>query len=364
MNGDLRKRLSDLRSRTVEETSQKILSGKDPELEKSLLRLETISKLLAVLPRRRKLMDFSALLLAVIVLGTVAFMWISKTKNNALQFEIRSDTLEMRLRESWALSETLPLDTSLVRVERMQRIRNPWLGLDLSNESGECWMHIKADTAEIVRLDMDAGEYIRLKALDGRALSLHGSGPGISGEIQLIGEVHLVAGQTPRRRDIDTVMQLEIPETIEFLTADTGQIGSIIDAALSRPVILAGLCVDSLVFGRLQPDPNGGAVFESSVLEGKIRLTEVSTEKQLYRREPLGLYGARGRIAELGIDNDLHSVFEGCVREVNVEIKGARRNLAPSKIEYFYYNSRTTFLLSIFSSLWGLVWGIRKVLFH
>jgi len=93
-------------------------------------------------------------------------------------------------------------------------------------------------------------------------------------------------------------------------------------------------------------------------------LTEVATEKQLYKREPLGLSGIKGRIAELMIDDCLHSVFEGCVEEVNVEIKGAQRNLAPSRIEYIYYNSRTTFLLSIFSSFWGLVWGIRKILFN
>jgi len=364
MNGDLRKRLIELRSKTVDETSQNILGGDVSGLDKSLLKLDIISRLMAMMPRRQKFMDISAFLLILIVLSLVAFLWITRSKNNALQFDIRSDTLETRMREPWSLLETIALDTSLIRIERMHNIGNPLLGIDLSSQSGECWMHIKADTAEIVRLDLDAGENLTIRSYNGRTFSLVGSGPKISGQIQLVGTVHLAAGRTPRQRDIDTVMLLEVPETIDFQAVDTGQLGAMIDAAVSAPLILPGLCVDSLVFGKMRPDADGGEVFESSILGGEIRLTEVSTHKQLYKRESMGLNGIRGRIAELKIDDDLQAVFEGCVREVNVEIKGARRNLAPSRIEYIYYNSRTTFLLSIFSSFWGLVWGVRKILFN
>jgi len=363
MNGNMRKRLAELRSQTASQTSEHILDGDTSGLDKSLLKIDTISRLLTILPQRKRLIDVSALLLVLCVLGLVAFLWITESKNNALQFDIKSDSLETRMREPWSLQEIISLDTGLIRIERMAYIGNPLLDFDLSSPSGECWLHIKADTAEIVRLEIDTGQNLSITYHDSRVLGLEGHGTPISGQVQLIGTVHLYGGSNPRQRDIDTVMLLEVPEIIDFQASDSAQFGPIINAAIAGPLVLSGLCIDSLVFGRLKPDRNGDPIFESSILGGEIRLTEVSTQKQLYKREPLGLNGIKGRIAELIIDSTLQAVFEGCVQEVNVEIKGARRNLAPSRIEYIYYNSRTTFLLSIFSSFWGLIWGIRKILF-
>jgi len=360
MEQNYRKKLAERRLQIAEDAASQVISGKEDDLNPIRTKLDAISKIQAILPARKKLTDRTGVVLIALFVILVAFLWINKKSTNALQLDIQSKTLEMQIREDWHLDDPFYLNGGLLNIEGMQFIRNPVLGVDLQSMEAGAWVQIKADTFRLVRLYIAAGKNLAISIGDNRNATVVARGPKMQGRIEFFGNVELYAGIDDQIEAVYSDV-LDYPEAIDFMIENNDEGSSTIEFPTSEPWSLSGICVDSLVFGREEPGINDTAIFVSSIIGGKLQLPEVSSEKLLFRRDPLGLKGIKGRLAELTFGDYIKTVYVGCVDEVNVEFKATTRNLAPSILESFYFNSRSKFLLSLIVPIWGAVLGVRRL---
>ena len=360
MKNTSRKSLSERRRKIADDAAAQIINGKEDNLAPINTKLDVISKILTVLPARKKLTDRTGIVLIIAFVILVAFLWINKKTSNALQLDIQSKTIDTRLREDWYLEAPVVFQGNYLNMERMNSIRNLILGIDLESPEDDAWIQIRADSFELVEFFISAGENLSIGVINSGGASVTSLGPKITGRIQIYGNVEIYGGLGDQINIMHSD-SLADPEPIDFMVDNNGRDSSRIEFPASSSWSFGGMCIDNLAFGFNEPRINDTAFFTSSIIGGKLQLPEVSSEKMLYRRDPLELRGIKGRLAELSIGDTIRSVYVGCVNEVNVEFKATTRNLAPSVLEYFYYNARSKFLLSLIVPIWGAIIGIRRL---
>ena len=163
MNSDLRRSLEHKRDETAKKAIQGILAGDKTDIEDSVRKIEGYSRLLSIIsanPRKRRL---AALAVGTVSILIVWLLWGHKYWDNAISLDVSAETVKASLAGDWRMSESVVLDTALVRIERLNSIAEDQLGIDIHSENKRAWIRIASDRTVLKKLLLDESENIEFE---------------------------------------------------------------------------------------------------------------------------------------------------------------------------------------------------------
>ena len=132
----------------------------------------------------------------------------------------------------------------------------------------------------------------------------------------------------------------------------------------SEPLVLNDLRVQGLSFLRDIAEQPGTVGFVSTLIDGRLVLSDTTETVDLRAGEHLSLQGVTGRVTEMRVGDPLSITFEGSAREIRTGPEGFQHDLRPTYFGYLYHEKRLPFFFSTIGFLWGMLWAIRKMLFR
>ncbi len=359
MKDPIRRELEKTLAKQARETARTLLEAKDAEsVARELRRLDAYQRVLAALKPGAGRDVGKAILIAFVCVLAAGLLWYLRVPRIHVLADVHSDVVAFELTEPWQLERRL--GARQLRVEYLESIRAPALGLDIDSSSGDAWIDLSGGQIELHRAVFDAGGYLEI---DGGAeqMDWYFKNASLRGDLLLKGAVLLSAGKSPDRRAIDGLRQnIEVPETVHIRSGDTGMIPSVVRI---RPLDGWGfrdIRVNRLSFFRERASTPGSTGFESAIRKGSVTIHETSTETELKAGDRLVLEGIDGRLTRVEQGAALRTTFEGTVENLRTGPEGFERNLAPSYLEYLYVRKPLTFFWSAVVFLWGMLWSILK----
>ncbi|MEO1058949.1 MAG: hypothetical protein AAFY28_18735, partial [Actinomycetota bacterium] len=164
--------------------------------------------------------------------------------------------------------------------------------------------------------------------------------------------------------DQATPFEVVVPEILSFDAAVDGPARSArLQFTLQDSVGLERIPVTAMGFSRPTPaETTSQPAFESSVMSASIELPQVGEAITAYLGERLGFEGVDATIRELelGLDGTVRATVVGRADRLIISGETYDRNLSPSILRFLIESQPLTFFLAATTSLFGLIWGLRR----
>lgn len=360
----LRQRLRKKRQTELQNIVSHLLENPNANVADNLQRLETYTQVLAFLQPRVSREAIVSVVVAVISLGLAGFLWAVRVPETRITLKVHSASVALRLAQPWSWRGNLPLDTQLVSLDALTALASPELFAELTSTRGDVWLKLTGGKAALVAFHLEQKGIVELDSGDETLLEIYTRNAPLSGQITVRGAAQLKAGTSTADVNLDTQVDLEIPETISFSAEGRGAVPARVRVYPQEPLVLHNISVQELRFGREMPTEAGEITFVPTITSGTLLMHDVAESVTLREGEPLTLTGIRGRLVELRAGHPFTLQFEGTVQKVQVGPPDAQGDLAPSLLRYYYHQEPLTFFWSAVIFFWGVLWSIRKTVFH
>lgn len=359
MRKDIRRQLEKKLTEKARKTAQALLEEKDTEsFSQELRQLDNYQRALTALRTSANKDISKAIVIAFICVLTVGLLWYLRVPRTHVLVDIHSDVVAFGLNEPWQLERRL--GASQLRVEYMESIQAPTLGIDIDSSNGDAWIDLSGGQIELDRAVFAAGGYLEIDAGD-EQMDWYFKNASFTGNLLLKGTVLLSAGNRPDLFTLDGIRQsIDIPETVQIKSGDKGMIPSVVRINPLDGWVFRNIRVNRLNFFRERVSTPGSTSFESAIRKGSITVHETGTETDLKEGDRLLLEGIAGRLIRVEQGSALRIKFEGTVEKLLTGPEGFERNLAPTYLEYLYVRKPLTFFWSAVVFLWGMLWSILK----
>lgn len=359
MKEDIRRRLEKKLTEKARKTAKNLLEEKDAEsISQGLRQLDDYQRVLAALKPGDGRDAKKAIVIAFICILAAGLLWYLRVPRIHVLVDVHSDVVAFELNEPWQLEDHL--GARQLRVEYMESIRAPALGVDLDSSTGDAWIDLSGGQIELHRAVFAAGGYLEIEG-GPEQMDWYFKNASFKGNLLLKGAVLLSAGNRPDSLAINGIRQsIEIPETVHIKSGDKGMIPSVVRIHPLDGWGFRDIRVNSLSFFRERASTPGSTGFESAIRKGSVEIHETSSQTDLKEGDRLLLEGIAGRLVRVEQGSALRIAFEGTVEKLLTGPEGFERNLAPSYLEYLYVRKPLTFFWSAVVFLWGMLWSILK----
>ena len=360
----LRRRIQAQRQTELQDVVSRLADNPSADVTEHLRRLKTYTEVLAFLQPRVSREALISVFVAVISIGFAGLLWGLPVSETQITVKVDSSTVALKLDRPWSWSGDLPLDTGAVTLEYLAVLTAPEIFPQLTSERGDAWIHITGGNVSLVGLRVKQDGILELASTPNEPLGIYAHGAALSGQLTVGDTIRLKAGVAMDRPGVETERHLAIPETIAFHAEGKGAVPVRFRLRPKEPWLLRNLYVRELRFTRQIPTEAGAIAFISTIKKGTVTLHDVSESITLQENEPLTLTGVRGRLVELRGADTFTLQFEGTVQKLSTGPADAKVNLAPSLLKYYYHQEPLTFFWSAVVFIWGILWSIRKTVFH
>jgi hypothetical protein len=360
----LRRRIEAQRQTELQDVVSRLADNPSADVTEPLRRLKTYTEVLAYLQPRVSRETIISVCVAVISIGLAGLLWGLPVPETQITVKVESGTVALKLARPWSWSGDLPLDSSAVTLEALTTITAPELFPQLTSARGDAWIHITGGDAALVGLQVKQDGILELESAHNEPLDIYARGAALSGQLTIGDTIRMKAGMAMDHPGVETERHLAIPETIAFHAEGKGAVPVRLRLRPREPWLLRNLYIQELRFTRQIPAAAGDIAFISTIKKGTVTLHDVAASITLQENEPLTLRGVRGRLVELRGNDTLTLQFEGTVQKLFTGPADAQVNLAPSLLKYYYHQEPLTFFWSAVVFIWGILWSIRKTVFH
>jgi len=364
MNKELRQRLEAKRDELINEAGERLLTDAEADIGKIVGHVETYSKLLAASkppPSRERVW---AVVVVVLCLSSAGLLWSLPVSSTRITLNLQSDAIELKLADIWSWSGDLQLDTNLMVFEALSTIEGLLLGSSIESSNSNAWITVEGGQASLKKLGMNQHGVLRIERTGGGQIDFFLRAAKFRGQFIVLGSMYLSVGKEIGTASYEKHLEeLTIPESIAFGANGDSVVPTRFKVRPHEPWVLWDLRVQDLRFSRETPAEPGAVAFVPSILQGTLTLLDVSETVALRAKDRLTLTGVEGRVVELTAKDGINLIFEGIAKKVQVGPKGFERNLAPTYLAYIYHQRQLAFFWGAVVFLWGVLWGVRRMIF-
>jgi hypothetical protein len=360
----LRKRIQAQQHTELQDVVSRLADNPSADVTEHLRRLKTYTEVLAFLQPRWSRETIISVCVAILSIGLAGLLWGLRARETRITVKVDSSTVALKLARPWSWSGDLPLDTGAVTLEYLAALTAPELFPQLTSARGDAWIHLTGGNVSLAGLQVKQDGILELESAHNELLGVYARGAELSGQLMVGDTIRIKAGVAMEHPDVDTERHITVPETIVFHAEGKGAVPVRLRLRPKEMWLLRNLYVQELRFTRQIPTEAGEIAFISTIKKGTVTLHDVAESITLQENEPLTLTGVRGRLVELR-SNDMFTLqFEGTVQKLATGPADAQVNLAPSLLKYYYHQEPLTFFWSAVVFIWGILWSIRKTVFH
>lgn len=321
----------------------------------TVCRIEKITNLLKT-TEPSKFFQWATFFIAVVVIASA--LWLIKIPKNNIRIRIDADAVVLRT-EGWSPQESLSAEE--LRFAYINDIEAFGIDLEIRSDSGDAWLELEG--AKLVFGDLKLGDGTQLTLeVDQSSLNLYTNEGELSALIEFKSG-RIDAGPEPGISDLHWKEKLDVYESISVKALGNSAVPTQIAVHSKEKWKLSRIKISGLSFSKdreLAPEPG---LFESSLKGGIIVLTDIKKKIEAIEHDNLILRGIESRRFEVIWDRQILRVFfEGSVSGILFGPEGLERDLRPSILEYLYYRKSVIILWGCITFLWGILWGIRKIL--
>jgi len=359
MKKNIRRQLEKEIAEEARKTARTLLEEKDEaSISQGLRQLDEYQRVLTALKLTADRNITKAIVIGFVCVLSAWLLWYLRVPSIHVMIDMHSDVVAFELSEPWQLDRNL--DAHQLRIEYMESIQAPALGVDIDSSDGNAWIDLSDGQIELHRATFDGGGYLEIEGGSDQ-MNWYFKNASFRGELLLKGAVLVSAGSRPDRFAIDAARQnIEVPETVHIRSSDNGMIPSVVRIRPLEAWGLKNIRVRRLSFFRERISTPGSIGFESAIRKGRVTIHETGATTDLNEGDRLLMDGLEGRLIRVEQGSGLRMIFEGTVEKLLTGPEGFERNLAPSYLEYLYVQKPLTFFWSAVVFLWGMLWSILK----
>jgi hypothetical protein len=365
MNGSPKKVLARQYKTKIEKATGDALRGAAPEeLKPQLQQIETYGKLIALNDKQHWTADAKwAVLAGLLCLGVASLLWSAKVRKNSISLTADTETLQGELKSDWHLDDSFR--SGQLHIERVSKLEAPNLGVSLDDPQGDAWVRLEGGKISLQSLDLKQGTSLTLDA-DPTEVSLSVKRQPMHGKITIMGKGTITAGSQPEQTSVHGSYDRVIPETLEFEVSDPGSVASSVTIHNPQKWSLGKAPFANLSFTKEETRDFTETSFASGIKSGSLTFNDTGWPPQaISERDILAIHATGPSLVEVsGKDGLIHVSLNGVAGGVTMGQGDARRELAPSYLEYLYNKKKFSFFWGSAIGIWGVIWGIRKTIFR
>lgn len=370
MDKEVFKKFERKRESKIEKIIGSLLDNKSvEEVEADIQWLEASSKLLGHKKNNRRWKLITDVTVVLILLFFAGMLWTMSLSEINVSIKTRSSNVKFMLADKWTLSG--PFTVQCLRIENIQTLHAPELNISFEDESRSSSLDITGENIVIEKLELQRDGIVEL---DSKQL-------GNNSDCLMLSILHTKIEGTFSVKNISTLTtsgskdikikekKFEYPEYVEFYSTSKGEVPTNI-IFKSNPVSekrrwqLTNIKTKKIDFLRGSMTIDGTYSFDSSINEGEIKLYDVPVKEKIHKGDMVIMDEVELRRLNISGKDEIDLFLEGKVRNLKVGPRGFEKRLAPSYLEYLYHQERFIFFCSAVGFLWGLLFGIRKIIFN
>src|SRR5271157_4620970 len=139
MNSPARRKLEELYKQNVERAITDARNNTVPpaQLKTDIDQIDRYARLLKLTESKFTAEAGFAVLVAVICVAIAAYLWSHKVQRNSISLTAETESLQGELQTDWRLDN--PFRSSLVHLERLNKLDAPNLGVTIDDAEGDAW---------------------------------------------------------------------------------------------------------------------------------------------------------------------------------------------------------------------------------
>jgi hypothetical protein len=365
MSGSPKKELAQQYKNKIDKATGDALRGVPPdELQSQLQQIESYSKLVSLNDKQHWTADAKwAVLVGLFCLGVASLLWSYKVRKNSVSLTVDTETIQGVLKSDWHLDK--PFRAELLHVERVSKLEAPNLHVSLESPQGDAWIRLDGGKIRLQSLDVAQDASLALAA-DPTEVGIFVSGQPMRGKITIMGKGEITGGSEPGQTLVRRSYDLDVPETLEFSVSDPRAVPSRLTIHNPQKWSLGKAPFASLNFAVEETRDFTETSFASGIKSGSLTFNDTAWPQQaISERDILAIHDTRQCVVELsGQDGLIHVSLNGIGGGVTIGQGDAKRELAPSYLEYLYNKKKFSFFWGSAIGVWGVIWGIRKTIFR
>ena len=286
-------------------------------------------------------------------LALTAVISVSHVKTTNVSLELSSETLCMKLEESWKNFEAYNQEQVWINnVIHVSESLNP--------------THYSSDYPVAIEFLGNNIQVNNLQFNNTTELELHIQNNTLTfftNDSVIDGKIGLRKGIVNVNDRVDTI---DIPENRpkKFYAFTSKKMYSNeytrLDFSPAEKVSMLNIKPATLHF--LKENPAGSGIFKPTLTTGKVILHEIDQQIELLRGENLQIEFTNCRLANvLAEKNNINTIISGDVKTIKGGFAEAPKNYKPTLLEYYYHNQRVALLWSAFVFLMGIMYSIKNV---
>jgi hypothetical protein len=306
----------------------------------------------------------------VVITACVLLAWLAWAlplnqigKKSSLALELTVDSLTLELIKPLEWQGNLLLHEDPVRLEEMSHLSLPVADYKQKTFKERAWLQIEGGELSLTKLSLDdireRGE-MDIASESGGTTSIFVKNLKLSGEFELTSAQRVLAGSHAEQQEYGPLTDLSPPETLTF-AATANAIPAWLQISLRDELVFNHVPVRGLSFTREVSPAPAETDFVSTIIEGNLRLLDISKQVILRQGESLKLAGIEGRLHQIHIGEQIRISFEGSAESIRKGL-ALEQDLTPSILEYLYSSKSLTLLWGSVGLLWGILWGVRRIL--
>jgi hypothetical protein len=363
MKPDLHRNLKDRRAKAIHKAVEFLQKDDFQAAGDHLRRFEIYDRMLSALPRP-KLFEISLRIIVALICVTVAgLVWTIRIPETNIILNIKTSAVDMDLSEAW-IWKSDQARLSRIRIEGLSEVKVPTEGLFINSIKGNPRIKVDEGNIKLVRLSLKENSSLLIENGADCFTQVYAKGIQIQGEFEIQGNLLIQVSSNEGEKKFENQSIFVGPETISFYGDNNIAVPAHLSLCPKRSFAIGGLKIKHLSFSIDRSDSPGAEEFVSSILEGKLELSDISKTVSIDEGVPLTLKDASGLVTKLLIGDELSTRFMGKAKSVQLGFKDFDRNLTPTYLEYFYHKQRIKLYWSALVLLWGLLWSMQKILFR
>jgi hypothetical protein len=359
---DLRGKLeSKLKQTTNSALAQGLRDGTSDDFKNAVDEVERYSKLLEATQHNWTRDAGAAIGVALAVLLVAGLLWSCKLRTTNISLTAEASNLHLTTGRDWRVDDLLKGQN--IRINHLSSLHNPSLGLSLDDSDSNIWLRVAGTQIALHSLEITAGATVNLNANENN-LTMSISRSPFDGVLSIVGTGVLTAGNA----DGETFKRpynLEIPETLQFSIQRPQMASSDIEISAPQAWSLGIVPCKSLGFSYELRSLDEREVI-SGLRSAKLQFNDVAwPAKELGESQLLSLELTSSSQTQIRSGAQvMHVTVNGRANDVQVGDVGERHKIAPSYLEYLYDRKSLILFWTAVVAGWGLLWGIRKTIFH
>jgi hypothetical protein len=364
MKALIRKSLESRRKEKIEATVAKTLSSNPPpDVTTDLDEIDRYSRVIDLTEPRWSRDSGLAVAVATLCVLVAGILWSSPIPHTNVSLAVDTESMRGEFARDWEFDRLF--QSSTMHFERLSTIEAPNLDLSIHETGGDAWLKLEGGHLQLQSLQVrEKSTWEAVSDVEQVSVFL-GNGP-IEGKVTVIGRVNVTAGPRDGQKSVDKQFDVAIPETIIFGAQDPHGVPAQLTVHSPLEWSLGKLPVSNLSFSMEQTTESADKTITSGIHSGTLQFSDTSLPAtHLFENELLAVHQSeKARIEVRSQKGLMHVTLNGLVRNVTIGDEQAHRVLGPSYLEYFYNRKSWAFFWGAIVFLWGVLWGIRKTLFH